>query len=119
MNKNHLPFNPSRLRWGGMRLMQASILALILALALPAMAGEARAIKSRVAPVYPEIAKRMKITGVVRLEATVDASGKVTNVKTVSGSKLLSTAAEDAVHKWKFEPGPETTVVAVSLNFAL
>jgi len=32
----------------------------------------------------------MKITGTVKLEATVDAGGKVTAVKTVSGSRALS-----------------------------
>ena len=35
-------------------------------------AAEERAVKSRVAPVYPELAKRMKIMGVVKVEATVD-----------------------------------------------
>ena len=71
--------------------------ALLLAMALPARAGDDRAIKTRVSPVYPEIAKRMKIAGVVRIEATVDPQGKVKEVKTVSGNHMLSVAAEDAV----------------------
>jgi TonB family protein len=61
----------------------------------------------------------MRITGEVRLEVTVDPDGKVTDVKKLSGSSILEAAAEDAVRKWKFEPGPGTVIVEVSLNFAL
>jgi outer membrane biosynthesis protein TonB len=31
---------------------------------------------------------------------------------------MLSAAAEDAVRKWRFEPGPDTSTVEVALNFA-
>lgn len=82
-----------------------------------ARASDERAVKSRVAPVYPEIAKRMRIGGVVKLEATVDAEGKVTDVKAVSGNQMLSVAAEDAVRKWRFVPAGGQSVVDVTLNF--
>jgi TonB family protein len=101
------------------RHLQAAALAAIVALAMPARAGDDRAVKSRVAPVYPEIAKRMRITGEVRLEATVDAQGKVKDVKPVSGNHMLEVAAEDAVRQWKFVPGDGDTVVTVSVNFSL
>jgi len=101
------------------RIFQAAILALMIALAIPARAADERAVKSRVAPMYPEIAKRMKIGGVVKVEATVDPDGKVSDVKTLSGNHLLQSAAEDAVRKWKFAPGPAASVVDIDLNFAL
>jgi TonB family protein len=92
---------------------------LLLLLPISAHAGGDRAIKSRVPPSYPELAKRMKITGMVKLEATVDAEGKVTAVKTIEGNRMLSQAAEDAVHKWKFAPGDGVETVPVEVNFAL
>lgn len=104
-------------RWGTI-WMQLAALALLLALSLPSSA-EDRAIKSRVAPLYPEIAKRMRIEGVVTMSVTVDAEGKVTDVKTVSGNRTLSIAAEDAVRKWRFAPGAGVATLEVSLNFAL
>jgi TonB family protein len=119
MNKNQFPFHFNRLRYSGTRLMQAIVLALMVALTIPAMAADSRAVKSRVAPIYPEIARRMKISGVVKVEATVDAEGKVTEVKMISGNSLLAFAAEDAVRKWKFEPGPGVAKVEVSLTFSL
>ncbi len=105
------------LRTLGLRLFQAAALAALLVMALPARAGDDRAIKMRVAPIYPEIAKRMKIAGLVRIEATVDAQGKVTEVKTLSGNHMLSVAAEDAVRQWKFAPAPADSTVNVDVNF--
>jgi TonB family protein len=95
----------------------AVVLAMLCAFSVGARGAEERAVKSRVAPVYPEIAKRMRIGGVVRLEVTVDAEGKVTDVKPVSGNQMLSTAAEEAVRKWRFVPGSEQSTVNVTLNF--
>jgi len=107
------------LRRAGVRLMQAAALALVVTLVMPARAADERAVKSRVAPAYPEIAKRMRIGGMVRLAVTVDAEGNVTGVKPLSGNNMLSIAAEDAVRKWRFEPGPASSTVEVALNFAL
>ena len=74
-------------------LLSAVVFALAAGLALPARAGDdQRAVKSRVAPVYPEIAKRLKITGEVKLEALVNAEGKVKSVKAVSGNHMLGAA---------------------------
>lgn len=81
--------------------------------------AEDRAVKSRVAPVYPEIAKRMRITGVVKMEVTVDAEGKVTDVKTVSGNHMLAVTAEETVRKWKFSPGAGQSTVPIDMNFDL
>ncbi len=100
------------------RLFGAASLALVMALALPGRAADDRVVKSRVAPVYPELAKRMRISGIVKVEATVAPDGKVIDVKTISGSHALSPSAEDAVRKWKFAPGPGTSVVDVEVNFA-
>ncbi len=95
------------------------MLLLIFGFSLCARAADERAVRTRVTPVYPEVAKRMKISGAVKLEVTVDADGKVTDVKEVSGNHTLSVAAEDAVRKWKFAPGPGVSTVDVDLNFQL
>ncbi|HKF50373.1 MAG TPA: energy transducer TonB [Terracidiphilus sp.] len=81
--------------------------------------AEDRVVKMRVPPTYPELAKRMKISGPVKLEATVDPDGKVKDVKTISGNRALSVAAEDALRKWKFEPGSGDATVPITINFDL
>lgn len=118
MNNNLSEIRPIRARRAAAWLMRAAALALLAALAMPARAADERAVKSRVPPTYPEIAKRMRISGVVRLAVTVDAEGKVTDVKPLSGNLMLSTAATEAVRKWRFEPGSESTE-EIALNFNL
>jgi len=100
-------------------LLRIAIFALLAALALHAAAAGDRTIKSRVAPVYPDVAKRLKIDGLVVIEAVVDPNGKVVDVKTISGNKALSYAAEEAVRKWTFAPEPEKSTERVDIRFAL
>ena len=118
MNRVRLEVKNNKFRSTTIKFAQAAALAFVLVIALPAKAGDDRAIKSRVSPVYPEIAKRMHIGGSVKLEATVDAQGKVTEVKAVSGNRMLSVAAEDAVRQWRFVPGSSDSNVSVEVNFA-
>ncbi len=108
-----------RVRFLATACCKTAVLGLLLALSLPARASDERAVKQRVPPVYPELAKRMKITGEVTVQATVDPDGKVTDAKAVSGSKTLSLAAEEAVRKWKFVPGADVSHVDVSVKFEM
>jgi len=101
------------------RLLQLAVIALAVATTLPLHAGDARPIKSRVSPAYPELAKRMRVSGIVRISATVLPDGSVSATKTISGNHMLSGAAEDAVHKWKFVPASDESTVEVDVNFAL
>lgn len=100
------------------KLLSLALIAMAVSLPLHAADSE-RPVKSRVAPVYPEIAKRMHISGVVKVAATVAPDGSVSAAKAVSGSKMLSGAAEDAVHKWKFVSADQESTVEVDINFAL
>jgi len=61
----------------------------------------------------------MRITGDVKLSVSVSADGKVTDVKSISGNRALSEAAEEAVRKWRFAPGDNTATVEVTVNFSL
>jgi TonB family protein len=61
----------------------------------------------------------MRVSGVVRLEAAVDAQGKVTEVKEVSGNHTLAVAAREALLHWKFVPADAGTNETVEINFDL
>ena len=76
------------------------------------------------APVYPQAARSMRTTGVVKVEVTVDETGKVTEVKNTSGPTLLQAAAKDAIRKWTFRPfikdgQPVKATGFVNFNFSL
>lgn len=59
---------------------------------------------SSVPPSYPILAKTQHISGDVRVDALIDANGRVTTMKVVSGPTLLHQAAMDALRQWKYQP---------------
>jgi general secretion pathway protein A len=75
-------------------------------------------------PAYPSRAQIEKVQGVVVINALVDETGKVTDMKVISGSALLTQAAMEALHAWKYEPAslngqPVATHIRVSIDFSL
>lgn len=75
-------------------------------------------------PVYPTIARNMRLTGVVKVDLIIDENGQVVEVQNPSGPPMLQRAAMDAVKKWKFKPflrdGQATKATGfVSFNFSL
>lgn len=53
-------------------------------------------------PEYPRTALDAKVDGVVRLEATVGANGRVSRVKAVEGDAGLADSAMRAIKQWRF-----------------
>lgn len=76
-----------------------------------------RKVSARVTPVYPELAKKMHIHGAVRVEAIVRPNGTVKSTRVLGGNPVLVESAQDAVSKWKFEPGQSETTEVVQLAF--
>jgi TonB family protein len=76
-----------------------------------------RKIKSKISPLYPEIARKMNLAGIVKLEVTVAANGTVKDTKVIGGNPILVNAAADAVKKWRFEPANEESVGVVEFKF--
>jgi TonB family protein len=79
---------------------------------------------SSIPPVYPALAKAQHISGEVRIDALIDANGRVTTMKVVSGPTLLHQAAMDALRQWKYQPAtldgkPVAMHLAVTIQFRL
>jgi TonB family protein len=70
-----------------------------------------RKVKTRISPIYPELAKRMNVTGKVKIEVVVAPDGHVKSTRVVGGHPLLVQSCQDAVKEWKFTPGEETTQI--------
>jgi periplasmic protein TonB len=58
-------------------------------------------------PVYPPDAMRSYITGDVKAEVVVNASGHVTDVKVISGPKALREAAVAALKAYEYAPATQ------------
>lgn len=77
----------------------------------------ARKAKTRVAPLYPDVARRMSIAGTVKLAVVVAPNGTVKSSKPVGGHPLLVNAAVDAMKQWKFEAAPTESSGIVEFRF--
>lgn len=78
----------------------------------------------KVTPEYPAMARQMRLSGRVELEATIDTEGNVEKVQVISGNPLLSSAAVAALKKWKFNPvvedgKPIRAIASVAFDFKL
>ena len=76
-----------------------------------------RKVKTQAAPAYPDLARRMRIGGVVKVQVTVAANGAVKNATLVGGHPVLANAALDAVKKWRYEASKEETTGIVEFRF--
>jgi protein TonB len=62
-------------------------------------------IVTRVEPQYPEAARKVRLDGVVILDAIIAASGEVEAVRVIrSAGRLLDDAAAEAIRKWTYRP---------------
>jgi len=82
-----------------------------------------KAIMSKVNPEYPAMARQMRLGGKVQVDAYIDTDGKVEKVQVINGNALLTSAAVNAVKRWKFSPfttdgKPVRAVAGFSFNFA-
>lgn len=86
---------------------------------LPARAEDAgdRKVKVKVQPSYPEIARKMGLSGSVKLEVVILPNGSVKDTKVIGGHPILVNAAVDAVKKWKFETAGSESIETVQVNF--
>ena len=76
-----------------------------------------RRVKSKVQAVYPELARKMNLSGTVKVAVVVAPNGTVQEAKVVGGHPVLANAALDAVRKWRFEPAPGESSGIVDFKF--
>jgi protein TonB len=61
-------------------------------------------ILNRPTPVYPPLARQMRLEGVVRLHGVISKTGKIADLRVVSGHPFLVKAALEAVAQWTYSP---------------
>jgi len=76
-----------------------------------------RKVKVKNNPTIPELARRMNITGKVKIEVVIAPDGHVKTSRAVGGHPVLVQSCLDAVKDWKFEPAPEETTQMVEFDF--
>ena len=89
----------------------------------PRRVNEQEGLKSvvqRVSPVYPPMAKQLKVAGRVVVDMTVAEDGSVESADVVNGNPILASAAKNAAKGWKFQPfqaDGKSSKAVVRVNF--
>jgi TonB family protein len=68
-------------------------------------------------PEYPEIARRMNITGTVKMEIVIAADGTIKSMKVLGGHPVLVDSVQRALKKWKYAPASEETTLQLDFKF--
>lgn len=76
-----------------------------------------RKVKSKTTPAYPELARRMNVSGKVKIEVVIAPDGRVKSSRVVGGHPLLVQTCQDALKEWKFVPASEETTQIVEFEF--
>ena len=94
------------------------VLGLIFVAVTSSAQDAARKVTARTSPSYPELAKKMHLTGRVKVEVSINPAGSVTSAKLVGGNPVFESSAIEAVKQWKFEAAASATKTVIVLEFA-
>jgi protein TonB len=75
-------------------------------------------------PEYPEIARRIRVSGEVVIDCLIDEQGHVRDTTVLHGHPLLAPAAVAAVERWAYAPSllngvPVQVLMTVTVHFQL
>ena len=102
-----------------LRKLVPVVLVAMLTLSLSGLAfADGRVAKQRVSPAYPELAKKMNVVGVVKVELTVAPNGQVKSAKAIGGHPLLIDASVNAAKQFKYEASTDETKEIVEFKFS-
>jgi TonB family protein len=100
--------------------MAATWLFLAMALILSAVnlpAQGSRKVLSNPEPPYPEVAKRLHLSGVVKVQITIAPDGKIKETKIMGGHPIFVNSVEQTLKDWKYAPAATETTTQMEFTF--
>ena len=85
--------------------------------ALSVWAQENRKVIANPAPVYPEVAKRLHLFGVVKVQVVNGADGQIKEVRVLGGHPVLVNEVQESLKNWKYAPSSNETTKSLEFNF--
>jgi TonB family protein len=76
-----------------------------------------RKIKSKVNPQLSDLARKLNVSGKVKIEVVIANDGHVKSSKALGGHPLLVQSCVDALRDWRFEAAPEETTQVIEFDF--
>ena len=100
------------------RILSSALLAMALGLGVANLqAQESRKALSNPVPVYPEVAKKMRLTGTVKVQIVIGADGRIKEKNFIGGHPVLVSSVEETLKDWKYAPAGGDTTTQLQFNF--
>jgi len=100
------------------RILGAAVLAMALWVGVENLqAQEGRKVLSNPVPTYPEVAKKMRLVGTVKVQIVIGTDGKIKGTSFIGGHPVLVNAVEETLKNWKYAPGSGETTTQLEFNF--
>lgn len=82
---------------------------------LPAQDG--RKAITNPAPPYPEVAKKFRLTGIVKVQVVIAADGHIKSVRPIGGHPVLVDSVKQTLKDWKYAPASSETATVLEFEF--
>jgi TonB family protein len=100
------------------RILGGAMLAMALCLGVGNLqAQEGRKALSSPAPTYPDVARKMRLVGTVKVQVVIGTDGRIKETNFIGGHPVLVNAVEDTLKTWKYAPGSGETTQQLEFNF--
>ena len=81
------------------------------------LAQQERKVLENPTPDYPALARKLRITGTVKVTAVVGTDGMIKDVQVHGGNPVLIQEVENTLKKWKYAPASNETKVELEFKF--
>jgi len=81
------------------------------------LAQQERKVLENPTPDYPALARKLRITGTVKVTAVVGTDGMIKDVQVHGGNPVLIQEVENTLKKWKYTPASNETKVELEFKF--
>ena len=88
---------------------------MLTAVNLPAQSS--RKVLSNPEPPYPEVARRLRLSGVVKVQVTIATDGKIKEAKITGGHPIFVNSVEQTLKEWKYAPASTETSAQLEFTF--
>src|SRR6267143_5054105 len=100
------------------KVLGSALLAMALSLGVGNLqAQEGRKVLSNPVPAYPDVAKKMHLSGTVKVQIVIGGDGRIKEKNFIGGHPVLVNAVEETLKNWKYAPASGETTTQLEFNF--
>ena len=99
------------------QIAASALLITALSLAMSAAAQDGRKVVNAPAPPYPETAKQLHLSGVVKVQVVIAADGHIKETNVVGGHPVLVNSVLETLKTWKYSPSTGETTRLLEFQF--